>query len=84
VKRVLDLLDVLNRPLMDPEQYLIADELRVLDVSRSRKRLGWTPQFRDEDMLMAAYDEYRVARSPDAVFSVGRSESRVSPTARGA
>jgi dTDP-glucose 4,6-dehydratase len=59
VKRTLDLLDALNMPLMDPEQYLIADEECVLDVSKGGRQLGWVPQHRDEDMLIAAYSEYR-------------------------
>ncbi|HEY9058716.1 MAG TPA: NAD(P)-dependent oxidoreductase [Aurantimonas sp.] len=62
VKRTLDLLDLLNMPLMDPEQYLIADELCVLDVSKGERDLGWVPQYRDEDMLIAAYSEYRAKR----------------------
>jgi len=63
VKRVLDLLDFLNMPLMDPEQYLIADEMCVLDVSKGERQLGWVPQYRDEDMLIAAYDEYRAKKN---------------------
>ncbi len=59
VKRTLDLLDLLNMPIMDPEQYLIADEMCVLDVSKGERDLGWVPQYRDEDMLIAAYGEYR-------------------------
>ncbi|NMG41616.1 NAD-dependent epimerase/dehydratase family protein [Chelativorans sp. ZYF759] len=59
VKRTLDLLDLVNMPLMDPEQYLIADEMCVLDVSKGERELGWVPQYRDEDMLIAAYKEYR-------------------------
>ncbi|MCQ0988396.1 NAD-dependent epimerase/dehydratase family protein [Jiella marina] len=62
VKRTLDLLDALNMPLMDPEQYLIADEECVLDVSKGERQLGWVPQYRDEDMLIAAYSEYRAKR----------------------
>jgi dTDP-glucose 4,6-dehydratase len=58
VKRTLDFLDWLNKPLMDPEQYLIADEMCVLDVSKGERELGWVPQYRDEDMLIAAYSEY--------------------------
>ncbi|MEZ5808243.1 MAG: NAD(P)-dependent oxidoreductase [Zhengella sp.] len=61
VKRTLDLLDLLNMPLMDPEQYLIADEECILDVSKGERELGWVPQYRDEDMLNAAYSEYRAA-----------------------
>jgi dTDP-glucose 4,6-dehydratase len=62
VKRTLDLLDLMNMPIMDPEQYLIADEECVLDVSKGRRDLGWVPQHRDEDMLIAAYSEYRAGR----------------------
>jgi dTDP-glucose 4,6-dehydratase len=59
VKRTLDLFDLMNMPIMDPEQYLIADEECVLDVSKGKRDLGWVPQYRDEDMLIAAYTEYR-------------------------
>ena len=59
VKRTLDLLDWMNMPIMDPEQYLIADEECILDVSKGERDLGWVPQYRDEDMLNAAYTEYR-------------------------
>lgn len=63
VKRTLDLLDAMNMPLMDPEQYLIADEECVLDVSKGARQLGWVPQYRDEDMLIAAYTEYRAKKT---------------------
>jgi len=67
VKRTLDLLDHLNMPIMDPEQYLIADEECVLDVSKAERQLGWVPQYRDEDMLIAAYREYRAKKDGHAV-----------------
>jgi dTDP-glucose 4,6-dehydratase len=67
VKRTLDLLDLLNLPIMDPEQYLIADEVCVLDVSKAGRELGWVPQFRDEDMLIAAYKEYRLSKDGHAM-----------------
>ena len=67
VKRTLDLLDLVNMPIMDPEQYLIADEECVLDVSKGERELGWVPQYRDEDMLIAAYREYRDKRDGHAV-----------------
>lgn len=67
VKRTLDLLDLVNMPLMDPEQYLIADEMCVLDVSKGERDLGWVPQYRDEDMLIAAYDEYRARKEGQPV-----------------
>jgi dTDP-glucose 4,6-dehydratase len=67
VKRTLDLLDLVNLPIMDPEQYLIADEVCVLDVSKAGRELGWVPQFRDEDMLIAAYKEYRLSKDGHAM-----------------
>lgn len=59
VKLVLGLLDRLGTPLMDPEQYLIADETCVLDVSKAERELGWVPADDDVDMLFAAYRDYR-------------------------
>jgi dTDP-glucose 4,6-dehydratase len=67
VKRTLDLLDLINMPIMDPEQYLIADENCVLDVSKAGRQLGWVPQYRDEDMLIAAYSEYRARKDGHTV-----------------
>ena len=69
VKRTLDLLDLVNMPLMDPEQYLIADEMCVLDVSKGERELGWVPKYRDGDMLIAAYDEYRADKADKAVHA---------------
>jgi dTDP-glucose 4,6-dehydratase len=63
VKMVLNALDLINLPLMDPEQYLIADEVCILDTSRAKRDLGWQPRHSDEDMLLAAYREYRMAKS---------------------
>ncbi|WP_419911214.1 NAD-dependent epimerase/dehydratase family protein [Hoeflea sp.] len=59
VKRTLDLFDLVNLPIMDPEQYLIADEMCILDCSKAKEQLGWSADYRDEDMLIAAFDEYR-------------------------
>lgn len=59
VKLVLNTLDRVNLPLMDPEQYLIADEVCILDTSAANADLGWQPVHRDDDMLNAAYREYR-------------------------
>ncbi|MDW6020506.1 NAD(P)-dependent oxidoreductase [Mesorhizobium sp. BAC0120] len=67
VKRTLDLLDLMNMPIMDPEQYLIADEDCVVDVSKGERELGWIPQYRDEDMLIAAYKEYRLKKEGRAL-----------------
>lgn len=62
VKRTLDLFDLLNLPIMDPEQYLIADEMCILDCTKAKQQLGWSADYRDEDMLIAAYSEYRAKK----------------------
>ena len=77
VKPALAALDMIGWPLMDPEQYLIADEDCIVDVSKAEKELGWRPRFADDDMLLAAYAEYResksaAARGPDVGVSGGR------------
>ena len=64
VKLTLNALDAINLPIMDPEQYMIADEICILDTSKAKRELGWKPLHRDEDMLLAAYTEYRKAKDP--------------------
>lgn len=59
VKLILNTLDFINMPLMDPEQYLIADEDCLLDCSKAKNELGWAANYRDDDMLVEAYKEYR-------------------------
>ena len=59
VKFVLDIFDRINLPIMDPEQYLIADETCVLDVSKGERELKWVPKDGDIDMLLAAYSDYK-------------------------
>lgn len=59
VKLTLDTLDKIGKPIMDPEQYMIADETCVLDVSKGKELLDWEPLDTDEDMLIAAYNSYR-------------------------
>jgi dTDP-glucose 4,6-dehydratase len=72
VKRTLDLFDMMNMPIMDPEQYLIADENCVLDVGKGERQLGWVPQYRDEDMLIAAYDEYHAQKAQGGPVTSGQ------------
>ncbi len=63
VKAALAVLDFVGLTLLDPEQYLIADETCVLDISKAKRELGWEPKYRDEDMLIAAYESYRETKS---------------------
>jgi dTDP-glucose 4,6-dehydratase len=76
VKPALAALDLIGWPLMDPEQYLIADEDCIVDVTKAEKELGWRPRFADDDMLLAAYAEYKNSRNaeqgPGAVLPEAR------------
>lgn len=59
VKFVLNMLDKIGLTIMYPEQFMIADEEYILDISETEKDLGWTPKYNDEDMLKEAYKLYR-------------------------
>lgn len=59
VKATLWGFDRVNAPIMDPEQYLIADEFCVRDTTAAERDLGWRARYDDSDMLNAAYAEYR-------------------------
>jgi dTDP-glucose 4,6-dehydratase len=62
VKATLAAFDLVNLPIMDPEQYLIADENCVRDTAKARRDFGFIPKYRDEDMLIEAYREYRAKK----------------------
>lgn len=59
VKWGLGFLDRIGLTIMYPEQFMIADEEYVLDISETEKDLGWSPKYNDEDMLKEAYRIYR-------------------------
>ncbi len=59
VKWALGVLDNIGLTIMYPEQFMIADEEYVLDISETEKDLGWSPKYNDEDMLKEAYHMYR-------------------------
>jgi dTDP-glucose 4,6-dehydratase len=59
VKMTLAALDVIGKPIMDPEQYLIADETCVLEMSKVKEELDWQPKDTDSDLLIIAYKSYR-------------------------
>lgn len=63
VKATLAAFDRMNLPIMDPEQYLIADEMCVRETTRAFNDMGFKPEYNDGDMLIAAYDEYREAKT---------------------
>jgi len=66
VKGTLAMLDRIGKPIMDPEQYLIADETCVLDCSKGERILGWTPKDDDTSMLLVAYRDYKAGRSRES------------------
>ncbi len=70
VKRTLDMFDWMNMPIMDPEQYLIADEECILDCSKAERELGWKAKHSDDDMLVAAYREYRDDKNAAAALPI--------------
>ena len=59
VKFVLAILDKLNIPLLDPEQYLIADETCILSMEKAKRELDWEPVDDDTEMLIAAYTSWK-------------------------
>ena len=62
VKATLAAFDLINLPIMDPEQYLIADENCVRDTAKAKRDFGWSPKYHDSDMLIEAYREYRAKK----------------------
>lgn len=59
VKWTLGALDKMGLTIMYPEQFMIADEEYILDISETEKDLDWHPKYNDEDMLKEAYRIYR-------------------------
>ena len=59
VKRYKPFLDNIGLTLMYPEQFMIADEEYILDITETEKELGWQPQYNDADMLAEAYKMYK-------------------------
>ena len=67
VKATLAAFDFINMPIMDPEQYLIADEMCIRETGKLKRELGWKAEFNDGTMLIAAYREYRAKKDGHAV-----------------
>lgn len=59
VKKILGLFDYVGLTIMYPEQFMIADEEYVLDISETESDLNWHPKYNDEDMLKEAYKMYK-------------------------
>lgn len=62
VKCILRALELCGIPLMYKEQYQIADEQYIIDISQTQERLGWNPSANDSDMLFEAFEYYKQNR----------------------
>jgi dTDP-glucose 4,6-dehydratase len=58
IKAILGFLGNIGLEIMFKEQYMIADEDYILDISETEKDLDWSPQYSDQDMIIQAYNEY--------------------------
>lgn len=65
VKLALGALGAVGLELMYKEQYMIADENYILDISKTEQELGWEPQFADEDMIVEAFKEFSKRKELD-------------------
>lgn len=59
VKLVLASLAKLGIEIMYKEQYMIADENYLIDISKTKDELDWRPRYNDTDMMQAAFEEYQ-------------------------
>ena len=75
VKGVLAALGYFGVSLMTREQYAIANEDYVVDVEDLRTSFGRVPEGTDEQMLTAAFDEYRRNRDPQKLANVFKADS---------
>lgn len=66
IKAVLNVLDYCGLTLLYPEQFLIADKDYVLDLSATKRDLSFEPVYNDENMMVAAYQEYARSRGGQA------------------
>lgn len=57
-KAILSFLDVINLPILYPEQFMIADQDCLLDVQGLKEDLNIEPKFNDKEILLEAYRSY--------------------------
>lgn len=60
VKLALACMGFFGFELMYKEQYMIADENYILDISKTQEDLGWQPQYADGDMIIDAYKNWKL------------------------
>lgn len=59
VKLILGMFDAIGLTIMYKEQFMIADEEYILDISETERDLDWHPQYNDADMITEAYRTYK-------------------------
>jgi dTDP-glucose 4,6-dehydratase len=59
VKWLLNIFCAIGLPVMYKEQFMIADEEYILDISETENELGWQPLHNDADMIKSAYQMYK-------------------------
>lgn len=60
IKPILNLFDILGKPLLYKEQYMIADRNIILDITKAKKILNWSPKFDDQQMINEAYNNWLI------------------------
>ncbi|MDZ8183967.1 MAG: NAD(P)-dependent oxidoreductase [Nostoc sp. ChiSLP02] len=64
IKQILKFLDNVGLTLMYEEQFMIADENYIVDISKTENELGWQPDYQDDEMIYQAFNEYKNRLSP--------------------
>ncbi|MEH2054271.1 NAD-dependent epimerase/dehydratase family protein [Nostoc sp.] len=59
IKQILRFLDKIGLTLMYEEQFMIADENYIVDISKTENELGWQPDYQDNEMIYQAFKEYK-------------------------
>jgi len=59
VKKALNIFDKFGISIMYPEQFMIADENYLLDITKAKDKIDWEPEFNDKEMIIQAYNFYK-------------------------
>jgi dTDP-glucose 4,6-dehydratase len=58
IKTLLSFFGAIGLEIMYREQYMIADEDYILDISETEQDLNWAPRYSDQNMIIEAYSDY--------------------------
>lgn len=59
VKTILRFMGLVGLEIMYREQYMIADQNYILDISETEAGLGWSPRYSDQEMMREAYKAWK-------------------------